>query len=212
MKWTAFSGLLGALADEFATGDEPVARHAATALRRELHSDPRLGPVRLDIEAELMLALTGLDATPAASSLLAAVPTLHWYYTGLEDGRYPEEIARRTGSVELLGPDGMVYAEDCRIGIHAQCADVEFPSHTLKAEEVFIVLAGSGSWSSAGGPRYTRLPGERVHHVPGEPHACRTGSAPMIAAWAWSGDIGWDGFYCPAAMRPADRPPCVPDW
>ena len=45
----------------------------------------------------------------------------------------------------------------------------------------------------------------------GEPRACRTGSAPMIAAWAWSGDIGWDGFSRPAPVRPSDCTPCAPD-
>ncbi|MGQ4516841.1 dimethylsulfonioproprionate lyase family protein [Streptomyces sp. DW26H14] len=66
--------------------------------------------------------------------------------------------------------------------------DNHYPHHHHPADEVYIPLTRA-LWSSGAGEPYRPLaPGQVLHHRPGQEHAIRTGEAPLLALYLWSGD------------------------
>lgn len=186
--------MLIALADLFDEGQEEIAKVASKALRREAGTELQTEPAPLSIDHAFSEALSADDAHPAASAVLAAMDQIHWRFSGLADGRIRKEIALHMGTCELLGPHGMIAIKDCRVGLFAQCRGVDYPTRIHAAEEIFLMLGGEAEWSQSEKPYLVRRPGDRIHHASMEPHKSRSMGFPMIAAWAWRGEIGYDRY------------------
>ncbi len=97
-------------------------------------------------------------------------------------------------TAELIGPDGLFYHPSVRVGLFMQSAGLDYVMRRHVAEETFIMLGGSDYWSCDGSAPVRAETGAMLHHPSNAPHGSRTDDEPLIAAWRWTGDIGWDGY------------------
>ncbi|MFN3260737.1 MAG: dimethylsulfonioproprionate lyase family protein [Pikeienuella sp.] len=125
---------------------------------------------------------------PLVEVLVPCLPLLEWRAPGF--GRLSPEIADKMAVCEILGPDGMFIDPDIRFGLLVQRAHLLYPPHRHAAEELYLVLQGTALWAVDGEEPRPRRPGEFVHHAPRRTHAMRTEAEQLLAAWAWTGDIG----------------------
>ncbi|WP_419904858.1 dimethylsulfonioproprionate lyase family protein [Kiloniella sp.] len=65
-----------------------------------------------------------------------------------------------------------------------------YPEHKHPAVELYVVLSGKADWKRGRKDWQSRDPGEYFFHASNQPHAMRTNDEPLLALWAWSGDIG----------------------
>lgn len=184
-----FRQVLGLAARHFARHDSAIARSAARALadlagQAGVCPDPAARPhpacariaAMLDQPSDVLLA-----------PLACCCGGLHWRSPGF--GRLPENVAGAMAVCELMGPDGMVAHENLRIGLLYQGPGHHYPDHSHAAEELYVVLCGSAFWGRAGVQPVRRGAGNFIHHAPWESHSMRTRAAPLLALWAWAGDI-----------------------
>lgn len=62
------------------------------------------------------------------------------------------------------------------------------------AEETFIMLGGSGYWQTEDTQPDLCKTGDIIHYPSYIPHVSVTKDEPFIAAWRWTGDIGYDQY------------------
>ena len=140
--------------------------------------------------------LADAGADPLAAVAAAAAPLIPWVHAGLEDGKIPEAVARRMLTAELVGPDGVVFHPSVRAGLFYQGPQVDYPIRSHEAEETFIMLAGEGHWCRGDIAHAPEGPGAVLHHPSFTRHGSRTGARPLLAAWRWTGAIGWESYRC----------------
>lgn len=189
-----FAGLLTVLAGLFAAEGRPGGDAAARALRDAATALPDL-PVQPDPPL-LPACMAALNHAPhrAAEQVAAALPRIRWHYSGLEDGRIREDIARAMMTTELIGPDGMVAHPTVRAGLFMQSAGVDYVTRTHAAEECFIMLGGEGWWRTGDDKARLRRAGAVIFHPSNAPHSSLTRARPLIAAWRWTGAIGYEHY------------------
>ena len=189
-----FSALFEALADLFDQGNEPIAKVASTALRRHVNSTADFLPHALKTSEEIKTLLQISNALLCADLISPVMDDLSWHYSGLEDGRISETVARRMQTVEIIGADGMIYDDTCRVGLFSQTANTDYIIRTHAAEELFVQIAGEAEWMKGDEPYLNRHAGDRMHHASYQPHASRTKQSAMIAAWVWAGDLDYSKY------------------
>jgi dimethylpropiothetin dethiomethylase len=132
---------------------------------------------------------TVLDAAglhPVAKALGTAIKDLVWT-EGKEP--MPASFKGRYAYVTLIGegteaPDDRLY-----FGLYLQAPQTYYPSHWHRAEELYFVLSGTALWQHGTGVLSPKKPGTLIHHAPDEPHVMETRSEPLLAMWAWIGDL-----------------------
>ena len=95
---------------------------------------------------------------------------------------------------QIIGPEGLIKDDGFRMGVYFQAPNVFYPSHWHKAEEVYFVLSGTALWQKDKGRFSEQGPKTLIHHQPSQPHAMRTQKEPLLALWAWVGDIGFESY------------------
>ncbi|PWE34037.1 hypothetical protein DDZ14_02420 [Maritimibacter sp. 55A14] len=168
---------------------------AAAAALREAADGPLPAPcnVPAPLAAGLAQVLTGADASLAAA-IRAALPWIVWELSR-HDGRICDEYALHMMTAEILGPDGILHHDNLRVGLFLQSGGLAYPTRAHAAEETFIMLAGQGLWQAGDGPALLHGAGVLIHHPGMVPHSSTTlPGQPLLAAWRWSGDIGFDSY------------------
>jgi hypothetical protein len=183
-----------AVADVLDEGREPIARTGSAALRRSALAAPENLPLSLLPYSVFTTALTIPGVLAACNAVIPVFSQLNWHHSGLESGQIRAEISLQMLTCELVGPEGLVADDTCRVGLFAQGPNLAYPERTHAAEELFVMLAGSGLWSQSGGPRALRGPGSRMHHASLEPHSSTTGGEPLIAIWVWTGELDFQTY------------------
>jgi mannose-6-phosphate isomerase-like protein (cupin superfamily) len=69
-----------------------------------------------------------------------------------------------------------------------------YPNHLHGADEVYVVLAGSGEWSLAGQAFVQKVTSDIIEVPSMTDHALRTATAPLLMLWSWTGDISYDRY------------------
>lgn len=132
-----------------------------------------------------------LAATPpetaALQDALAPLATLTEWREGPREGA-PAGFDGGYAYVELVGQEGQIPSAECRIGLYLQRPGLFYPAHAHDAEELYVIVNGGADWQ-AGERRFEARPGMVIHHAPAMPHIMTTGEAPLLAIWAWLGDI-----------------------
>lgn len=132
------------------------------------------------------------DPHPLLYEVARVRESLVWYRP--ESERIPDAIGSRISFVELLGPDGMVFNGNCRLGLLLQMPDLRYPGHAHAAEEIYLVLSGTADWQINDSDPTPRPPGAVIYHPSGQRHAMNTRNEPLLAIWGWTGDIGFDSY------------------
>ncbi len=146
------------------------------------------------LHAVLASALAaGASVAVIADALAACSFPLPWRY------HYPlradaPDLAERIGFAELIGPAGPLISESNRIGFTLMAPETYYPWHAHPAVELYVVISGTARWMTATSGRELP-PGAFVRHLSNEPHAMRTQREPLLALYAWSGDIASPAVY-----------------
>ncbi len=94
------------------------------------------------------------------------------------------------GYAELVGKAAFHSSDELLCGVMLLGPDTTYPQHRHPAEEVYHVLSGRSEWQRGDGPWRTVAPGSAIHHPPDLAHAARTGDAPLLALYCWTGKVG----------------------
>jgi hypothetical protein len=168
----------GAAALYVASGNE-VAAQVARLMRSASALRPCDPPQALPILDLLpSITLPGLDAD--------IVPQLPWTEGGFI---LPDEIRGRNAYAEIIGPQGPLASEKVRFGFYLQAPDCLYPAHSHAAEELYLILSGAVEWRLDGSESFVPCVPGLVHHMPWQMHEMRTRQFPLLAMWAWIGDI-----------------------
>jgi len=134
------------------------------------------------------------DATPAAQSVLDALhqeaATRRWEQTYSSADRAVGAMLDGYGFTEIAGAQGPFVSLVCRAGIGVWGPNATYPRHRHKAEEVYVVLAGSATFAVEtveSTPQRAATSGDAVHVPSGTIHALRTGDEPVALLYFWRG-------------------------
>ncbi|TQV75716.1 dimethylsulfonioproprionate lyase family protein [Denitrobaculum tricleocarpae] len=186
--------VLQALADSLEAQSGSMTAALCDALRRS-KGDTHLPPCEPPPAGRMLdqiLATGNPDPHPLLAEVARSRETLAWY--GARPERIPEAIGARLFFVELLGPDGMVFCDRCRLGLLLQMPESHYPEHAHAADELYLVLSGTAEWRSEGSEPALRPPGSFIHHPGRQRHAMTTQEEALLAVWAWTGDIGFESY------------------
>ena len=118
---------------------------------------------------------------------------LHWKINENYIGIFPDRFFEHESFVEIIGPKGLLIADECRIGFLILGEDIYYPSHNHEATELYHTVSGTGKWWQDGetstGEEELKTPGTAIYHEEWENHAMRT-TEPLLNLWSWAGEIG----------------------
>lgn len=190
----SLTGLFLAIASVLEEGNEPMAQIGAAAMRRHAPlASPRTstGP---GFGSVFLPGLLKPDAHRIGPHLHDVFDRLNWRYSGSENGKIRSSLSEQMLTCELVGPTGVVFEPDCRVGLFAQNAYLDYPERSHPAEELFVMLSGTALWRRSNCDETPKLAGGRIYHQAGERHASRTIAEPIVAIWVWTGDIDFDKY------------------
>ncbi|MCP5088188.1 MAG: hypothetical protein GY952_15455 [Rhodobacteraceae bacterium] len=170
-------------------GDAAAA--ALTRVARELPDNLPLQPTHYELVLRTGMAF---DPQPLAEKALAALPYIQWGGSDLREDRIPEKLANDMPMCQLVGPDGMFFDAEVRVGLWMQTAGVIYGPRSHAAEETFLLLAGEAEWHAEGRENAIIASGATVHHPSWIAHTTITHHKPVLCAWRWSGEIGFDKY------------------
>ncbi|GMG82022.1 hypothetical protein LNKW23_12350 [Paralimibaculum aggregatum] len=186
------AALFRALADVYAAegragGDAAAAAYREAAGRLDAAPPARPHPPLHLLVTECRAALAAASH-PAARAALAAEALLPWRSSDVPGSALNASARALFAVAPLIGPGALVEIAGLRAGLFLQRPEALYPLHAHAAEETYAVLHGAADWTlDAVTTRHDA--GALIHHPAHGAHATRTGPAPMLAAWRWSGDI-----------------------
>ncbi|MDR2164341.1 MAG: AraC family ligand binding domain-containing protein [Zoogloeaceae bacterium] len=130
-------------------------------------------------------------ATSATRAIFQAfqpyLDALPWRYSYTPRLDAPD-IGTRMAWAELVGPIAPFKSNTVCLGLTAMGPDLLYPLHTHPAVETYLVVSGTASWTATGVTRQ-HPPGALIVHPAHVVHAMRTTNEPLLAAYAWTGDV-----------------------
>ena len=189
---TAIDALLTAMSVEFARGTSAACRRTTNLLRSidsSISSEPIQPVSRHDtpccLPDSILELLQTISPVPTVSEIAALTQDLQWH----------ESARSHTPISELVGPTSLIKHQSFRVGLFALIPDIDYADHAHPADEVYIVLAGSGSWSLDGGPYQVKRAGDIIDIPSMMTHAMRTGPTPALTLYSWTGDdVSFDHY------------------
>ena len=163
--------------------EDSVGRIHTTAAQKSM-----TGPFKFD-GIDLPLTHTHKDLCQA---ILQSGANLSWRSPGF--GKIPDDIANQMAVCEIIGPTGQIKHAAVRTGILFQASNITYPRHSHAAEEIYFPLTGPVDWQIDDTDWCKQEAGSFIHHLPYQPHAIRTGKAPLLTIWGWSGDIDSNSY------------------
>ncbi|MEM6664285.1 MAG: dimethylsulfonioproprionate lyase family protein [Pseudomonadota bacterium] len=172
------------------------------------HPDPKLDAFRPNLAN---LALNRTDVTPhhlpasdrIAEGVVGALPgsaeqallrayiadrdTRYWEQTYTADDPVSAEMLASYGFAEIVGKNGPFISENLRTGVGLYPMGVNYRDHHHQAEEIYIVLAGSGTYR-LGEQSPRRYCAGDVVYVPSRlVHGFSMDHEPLIVFYIWQG-------------------------
>jgi hypothetical protein len=129
--------------------------------------------------------LAGLDrdAPDIAAALRPLAEGLPWRYSYAARADAPE-LHLNMGWAECVGPAAPFRSDEVCLGLTLIGPHTHYPAHRHPAVEFYHVLTGAAVWSG-----HLRPPGAYILHESNQEHAMRTGEAPLLALYTWTGDV-----------------------
>ena len=160
------SGLAAPLA--FNTSVEPVAK-PATRFWDQLSAEPA----------------PEFEAIMAAARQFA--DHLHWRTNKNYIGIFDDHFFENETFTEIVGPTGLLIADNFRAGFLILGENVHYPDHSHVATELYHPVSGTGVWVQGDGQKREKPPGTPIFHTPWESHAMWA-TKPILALWSWAGE------------------------
>jgi mannose-6-phosphate isomerase-like protein (cupin superfamily) len=123
---------------------------------------------------------------------------LPWRY------RYPPRadapgLGREIAFAEIIGPEAPYRSDSLCLGLTLIGPETLYPAHRHPAVELYLVLAGSATWTLDGVSR-EHPPGAFILHPSQAVHAMQTYAEPLLAIYTWTGpDVHTLSVYTPSA-------------
>jgi hypothetical protein len=131
-------------------------------------------------------------------ALRRAVRSLAWRQTYSAADIDPAFLSNY-GWSEIIGAVGPFESERIACGFLILGPGTFYPRHRHAAEELYVPLMGTAAWQQGDTVWREQPPGTPILHRSEEPHAMRTGAAPLLALYVWRGD----GLACKAQLDAA---------
>ncbi|MDR0996205.1 MAG: cupin domain-containing protein [Zoogloeaceae bacterium] len=133
--------------------------------------------------------LAGLAAPEgtALAALLPHLPALPWRYSYEARADQPD-IGQRMAWAELVGPIAPFESHTVCLGLTAIGPGLRYPEHRHPAVETYLVLTGTARWTLDGDTR-ERPPGALILHPSNATHVMHTADDPLLAIYAWTGEV-----------------------
>lgn len=182
----AVNRFVAAAAETYRQAGIEQAREVARLLDEHAGARFAISAASRPATAHLGAVRDAADLHPVARELGPALASLDWTEGTLP---VPTSFKGRYAYVTLIGegtsrPDDRLY-----FGLYLQVPQTYYPSHWHRAEELYVVLSGTALWQQGTTKLTPKPPGTLVHHAPDEPHVMQTEVAPLLAMWAWIGDL-----------------------
>lgn len=130
-------------------------------------------------------------------------PLINWYpnnvYKDADDAiKYGNYCANLVGKERECQSNPFIFhSDDILVGLFLLGANHIYPEHKHPAAEMWIVLSGNANWKRGDDDWIIRKPGEYFLHTPNQSHAMETFEEPLLALWAWTGDLDeWAKWSC----------------
>jgi quercetin dioxygenase-like cupin family protein len=181
------------LANKFADKNSPLATELANVLALLDSVDfSRADEKHLRASGHPVISqLQNLAATESHDAILAAflphLDALPWRYSYAPRADAPD-IGARMAWAELVGPIAPFKSRRVCLGLTAIGPGLLYPAHYHPAVETYLVLHGSARWTANGLTRQ-HPPGAFILHPANVIHAMKAGAEPLLAAYAWTGDV-----------------------
>ena len=132
------------------------------------------------------------------ATLIALGDCAHWRqtYKGTDIG---EDFMRRFGCYCLIGPEARWTSESLFAFLVYMPPDLWYTWHHHPAEELYLVIGGSGTFYRQGEPVEQLFPSEASFHASNQPHALETDKDPVLALVFWR-----NHFDTPPVLTPKD--------
>ncbi len=135
--------------------------------------------------------LTAQPAPPFDDIIRSAhhvFPYFNWKTNKNYIGIFEDRFFENESFVEIIGPNGVLICDDCRIGFLILGRDIYYPNHNHEATELYHTISGTGLWSQNDGEEIPKAPNTAIYHEEWENHAMRT-TDPLLNLWSWAGAI-----------------------
>ncbi len=107
-----------------------------------------------------------------------------------EDALVPEAMLDGYAFAEILGQRGPFVSERIRAGIGVWGPGIHYPRHHHRAEEIYLLLAGSAHFAIDDMPPSRRTTGDVVFVPPDTPHGFDTTDELLVVFYLWqAGDL-----------------------
>ncbi|MDR3054808.1 MAG: cupin domain-containing protein [Zoogloeaceae bacterium] len=121
------------------------------------------------------------------AAFLPHLGDLPWRYS-YEPRPDAPDIGERMAWAELVGPIAPFKSKKVCIGLTAIGAGLLYPAHNHPAVETYLVLSGTARWT-ANGITQAHPPGTLILHPSNITHAMEATNEPLLAAYAWTGEV-----------------------
>ncbi|MDR2261710.1 MAG: cupin domain-containing protein [Azoarcus sp.] len=158
---------------DFSRADEKHLRPSGHPVIRQLQQTP---PQSAEAATE-----------PIFRAFLPQLDALPWRYSYTPRPDAPD-IGERMAWAELVGPIAPFHSHDICLGLTAIGPRLLYPRHYHPAVETYLVISGTAAWTAANATR-RHPPGALILHPANIVHAMETGDEPLLAAYAWTGDV-----------------------
>lgn len=106
------------------------------------------------------------------------------------DAAIGEDMLANYGFAEIIGKRGPFLSDRVRAGIGVFGKGIDYPPHRHKAEEIYMILAGSADFQLGQGAPIRREVGELIHVPSYLVHGFRMTDNPLIVLYLWKdGDL-----------------------
>ena len=123
-----------------------------------------------------------------AASLNALKATFRWR-TFYEESDWSRPFLANFAAGELVGPGCAVSSDTLVLGVLLIGPHTFYPAHAHPAVELYTVLAGKPQFKADEGTWRTLGNGAFAFHPADTEHTMKTLARPMLALYAWRGDI-----------------------
>ena len=101
---------------------------------------------------------------------------------------FEEHFFKNEAYTEIFGPNGLLVADNFRLGLFMLGDNTWYPFHSHEATELYHVLSGTAIWQQSDKIERKHPPGTAIYHSEWETHAMQT-TEPLLAMWTWTGAI-----------------------
>lgn len=99
---------------------------------------------------------------------------------------------------QIVGPEAPIRHAEFRVGLFLLPPNTHYAQHVHVAEEIYVLIAGTGSWSLGDATFQQHTEGDLVDVASMVPHALKTEKSAVLTLYTWTGlDVSFDDYrYC----------------